>query len=105
MKGYVVDWIKWADTGTSVGIYQHPTRGCETPVLLVPDDGSQVVVSREEWEAVRALVAALDTCKPAIDGAFTMAHIHGHRYSGPTYNEELERVRALLGTNGDTHDD
>lgn len=75
------------------------------PVLLILDDGSQVVVGREEREAVADLVKALDACKAGIESAFEWAWLHGQRYDGPTYDRELERVRAILGTNGgENHD-
>ena len=64
--------------------------------VLIPDDGTQVVVGREEWEAVRALVAKLDACDGAIGGAFMFQANHGIIYSGPTYYEELKRVRAIV---------
>lgn len=46
--------------------------------------------------ALSDLVNALDACQPGITDAFTFHHIHGGRYTGPTYNEELARARKAL---------
>lgn len=52
--------------------------------MLVPDDGTQVVVGMEEWEAVRALIReGLDDCYRANDPDGLVA-----------------RTAAILGTNG-----
>lgn len=47
-------------------------------------------------EKAQALVAALDACKPALDGWAVMNHVHGGCYDGPTFGAELETLRAAL---------
>lgn len=47
-------------------------------------------------EAIRAFVDKWDIVKPAIDGAFTIAHIHGMPYRGPSIADELTRLREHL---------
>lgn len=47
----------------------------------------------------KALVDKLDLMGPDPGGAFTMLHIHGMGYTGPTYADELSALRrALVGT-------
>jgi hypothetical protein len=46
--------------------------------------------------ALQALVDKLDECEEPINDAFKVAHIHGFRYSGPTYDEALAAARAAL---------
>ncbi len=106
MKGYASK-RELADPEPFVHIFHVPDQHPDytVPVQIIPDDGTHVVVTVEEREAVRALVAALDRCDNAITTAFHFLMIHGETYTGPTYYEERERVRAILGTNGDTHDD
>ena len=45
---------------------------------------------------VQALVDALDGCLVDVTGIFAFAKTHGVEYTGSTYNEELEEVRAAL---------
>jgi len=47
-------------------------------------------------EAAAALVAKLDECDPHLTSMFSFALAHDHLYSGPTYGEELEALRAAL---------
>lgn len=47
-------------------------------------------------ETLRDLVDALDACEPGIEAAFMMQQIHGGRYTGPTYSDELEAAKAAL---------
>jgi hypothetical protein len=47
--------------------------------------------------AASELVVKLDACKPYIDNANLMQSLHGIKYNGPTYGEELERLREVLG--------
>lgn len=57
------------------------------PVLLIPDDGSQVVVGREEWEAMRALLRYTEACEGLLN-------------CSPA--KQVVRAAAILGTNGCT---
>lgn len=54
-----------------------------------------------ERDARRAAIVAFlqrwDEVRPAIDGAFIVAQIHGPRYTGPTLEEELRMLRELVG--------
>lgn len=45
--------------------------------------------------AASNFIKKYDAVKPAIDNAFSIAHVHGHVYSGPNYGEELEALRKL----------
>jgi len=47
-------------------------------------------------EAAVALVAKLDECDPHLTSVFSFALAHDHLYSGPTYGEELEALRAAI---------
>jgi len=47
-------------------------------------------------EAATALVAKLDECDPHLTSMFSFALAHDHLYSGPTYGEELEALRAAI---------
>jgi len=47
-------------------------------------------------EALSALVDKLDECKPYVDGAFTFQQLHGGRYTGPNYGDELLAARAAI---------
>ena len=47
-------------------------------------------------EAVRAYLKKYDELKPAMDGAFTVQAIHGMPYSGPTWEQEIDRLRQLI---------
>jgi len=47
-------------------------------------------------EAATALVAKLDECDPHLTSMFSFALAHDHLYSGPTYGEELEALRAAV---------
>ena len=49
-------------------------------------------------KAAEALVDALDACKPQIESAALLAHIHGFKASAdsPTFHVELAALRALL---------
>jgi len=47
-------------------------------------------------EAASALVAKLDECDPHLTSMFSFALAHDHLYSGPTYGEELEALRAAI---------
>lgn len=46
--------------------------------------------------AAANLVKALDACMPEITATAHLAWVHGQRYSGPTFNEELEALREAL---------
>lgn len=52
-------------------------------------------------EALDALVKALDAAQPWIDGAQSMAYIHGWRYAGPEggYGQALDAARRQLSKN------
>lgn len=44
----------------------------------------------------RALATKLRECEPHIESAAVLAHVHGARYTGPTYGVELEQLEAAL---------
>jgi hypothetical protein len=48
--------------------------------------------------AARALIAKLDAVhsNASWQGAMVTAYLHGHRYDGPTYSEELEALRNAV---------
>lgn len=50
--------------------------------------------------AVKALCDKVEECGKASEGIFTVARIHGVHYTGPNWNVELGRARALLPTAG-----
>jgi len=58
-------------------------------------------VAPDDYEDLRkaacALIIKLDACAPYINNAFLMKQLHGSRYTGPTFNEELEKLREVLG--------
>ena len=47
-------------------------------------------------EALRNLIDKLDAVEPTLQGWAVLAHIHGQRYDGPTYENELRCARELL---------
>jgi hypothetical protein len=46
-------------------------------------------------QAATAFLRKYDQLKPAMDGAFAMAANHGMPYSGPTWEAEINDLRAL----------
>ncbi len=46
---------------------------------------------------VTALVMKIDECLPAVASASVMSYIHGARYTGPTFGEELKGMFISLG--------
>lgn len=46
--------------------------------------------------ALRALVEALDAADPYMKPIYQSAMVHGVRYEGPYYNQELDAARALV---------
>ena len=48
-------------------------------------------------EALRSLVDKLDAVNAEITNLSVLAHVHGHRYTGPNDGEELKTARDLLG--------
>ena len=55
-------------------------------------------VDAEVRKAADALLTALDACKPRLDSAALLAHVHGFKASAdsPTFHVELAALRALL---------
>lgn len=49
--------------------------------------------------ALKALVDKLDAINidPSFQGLFSFAFTHGYRYTGPSYESELESARVALG--------
>jgi hypothetical protein len=52
-------------------------------------------------EALAALCDKLDVVGEACSGIFVLAKIHGSEYDGPTWLEEINRARAILGGTDD----
>ena len=72
-----------------------------------PKHGARVLVvgyltSEERAQDMEAalsdLVGAMDRCGPHIGGAFAFGHIHGERYTGPTYDRDLAAARSALAS-------
>lgn len=70
----------------------------------------QVTISTEEYNrllngwtetetlrvALKALCDKVEECGKASEGIFSIAMVHGVPYTGPNWNVELGRARALL---------
>lgn len=70
---------------------------------LAAEQAARAAAERERDALVAAcerLVAALDREKEAIVRAFHFAQVHGHRYNGAGYVEELNATRAALAALG-----
>lgn len=66
-------------------------------VLRLASEASRRDARIGELEAkARAFVDKLDLLTPAINGKFVFAHIHGDVYDGPTWEKELDELRAAL---------
>ena len=65
---------------------------------LISDDRVEEMQTRiaELEGALRNLVDKLDAVAGEITNLTMLAHIHGHRYTGPTYEEELCHARKVL---------
>lgn len=50
----------------------------------------------EELQALKNLVDKLEECQPYIDDTFILGYVHGGRYDGPTYGEELKAAKEIL---------
>ncbi len=48
-------------------------------------------------EALDWLVQKLDVMEKPVNDALTIAHVHGHPYSGPTWEKELASAKKVLG--------
>lgn len=54
--------------------------------------------NHELFDALKALVEKLEEIhdNPNYQGVWSMAHAHGHKYNGPTYEEELKKAKKLV---------
>jgi len=69
--------------------------------LLVLAEQRLAEAVRQRTDALSALRDLANKCEQvgeASSGIFTLAAVHGARYTGPNYAEELRRARALLAT-------
>lgn len=48
-------------------------------------------------EALQDLVDKLDAVEPIVAAWAMLAHVHGQRYKGPNYGEELSHAKEVLG--------
>lgn len=55
--------------------------------------------TKDYREALRALVNKIRGAEnsPSYQSVWIIAHLHGHRYIGPNWKDELEAVEKLLG--------
>lgn len=60
-----------------------------------------IAAAPEMYEALTALVAKLPAIEEAVNPFMSMGHVHGMRYSGPNWKDELEVARAALANAAD----
>ena len=86
--------------GCHIRIYAKGNTVSDTPVLLIPDDGTQVVVGREEWERTREALRDAEQVVPWMRGIVTLA-VHSKSIRDLTEADEaarlcLEKIAAVL---------
>ena len=59
-----------------------------------------------EREALKKLVRVLTAVEnsPSFQGIWTFLHVHGYRYDGPNWKDELADARTALAASGERVD-
>ena len=60
------------------------------------DMSGDIIKLRDVVDKADKLVQALEAATKDMDGVFVMAHVHGYKYSGKTYGEELEALKQSI---------
>ena len=71
-------------------------EGSKSPDLSTVCD--LIVVVEEIYASAKALVDRMEEVhgSPEFSGVWMLYHVHGGRYDGPSYSDELEKLKEVL---------
>lgn len=71
-------------------------NGCNPPLEEAKANARLIAAAPAMYAALAALVAKLPAIEEAVGPFMSMGHVHGMRYGGPNWNDELGSARAAL---------